>query len=75
MDIKGKLAEARRCINQAIIGVEERDKSDVFELRIPNLHSNEVAFVRSEIRIFTKKLLNQIQEHRNNDKPHPIASN
>lgn len=64
MDIKAKLEEARKCINQSLIGLEEKERDDVFEIRIPNLRPNEIVFVRSEVKIFTKELLNQIDTHR-----------
>ena len=64
MDITAKLQEARKCINQAIIGLGQKEKDNVFEIRIPNLRPNEVPFVRNEIRIITKDLVNILTARR-----------
>lgn len=63
MDIRAKLEEARKCVNQALIGLGGRD--DVYEIRIPNLMPDEVEFVRDSINNFTAELLNKLQARRN----------
>jgi len=65
MDIDEKLKEARKCINQSLIGLEEKKKDDVFEIRIPNLRPDEAPFVRDKIRKFINELLNKLQVRRN----------
>ena len=64
MDITAKLEEARKCINQALIGLGKKEKDDVFEFRIPNLKPDETKFVRDSIKGFTKELLNKLQARR-----------
>lgn len=65
MDITEKLEEARKCINQALIGLGKLEKEDVFELRIPNLRPDEAKAVRAALNVFTKELLNKLQSRRN----------
>ena len=65
MDIHAKLEEARKCINQALIGLGEQKKDDVFEIRIPNLRPDEIQTVRDDINIFTGILLNKLTMRRN----------
>lgn len=64
MDIIAKLEEARKCINQALIGLGKKEKDDVFEIRIPNLHPDEVKAVRAALTVFAKELLNSLQARR-----------
>ena len=68
MDITARLEEARKCINQALIGLGKKEKDDVFELRIPNLLPDETKAVRAAINVFTKELLNKLQARRNQNK-------
>jgi hypothetical protein len=65
MNIKEKLEEARKCINQALIGLGKREKDDVFEIRIPNIRPDEVKAVRAALNEFAKQLLNHLQARRN----------
>lgn len=65
MDTTKKLEDARKCINQALVGLAEREKEDVFEIRIPNLRLDETEIVRTEIKNFTKELLNKLTTRRN----------
>lgn len=66
MNIKGKLEEARKCINQALIGIGEKKEDDVFEIRIPNLRPDETKAVRAAINVFVQELLNKLTFSRNN---------
>lgn len=68
MDIKVKLEEARKNINQALIGLGQREKEDVFEIRIPNLRPDETEFVRDSIKGYTKELLNRLTARRKANK-------
>ena len=66
MNVTTKLEEARKCINQALIGIGEEKKDDVFEIRIPNLRPDETKAVRAAINVFIKELLNRLMDQREN---------
>ena len=68
MDINKKLEEARKCINQALIGLGKKEKDDVFEIRIPNLRIDEVDIVRAEVTKASRDILNKLTTRRKANK-------
>lgn len=64
MNVTGKLEEARKCINQALIGIGKKEKDDVFEIRIPNLRPDETKAVRAAVNVFVKELLDRLMAQR-----------
>jgi hypothetical protein len=54
--IKGLEAENKQLKDK----ITEQEKSDIFEIRIPNLQKSEIPIARKEISNFTKNLLNAL---------------
>jgi hypothetical protein len=63
-DIKGELYPCKPDIFEATYE-EVEVVEDVFEIRIPNLKSNEVQLVKDAVKGFAKELLNRLQARRN----------